>query len=67
MVSVRQPAGLRSLEGLVRWRMDDVLREVKQPITLFAVREILTQEAIDRYGDRIRIVPAVPENLSVPL
>ncbi|WAP60475.1 alpha/beta fold hydrolase [Streptomyces sp. S465] len=57
MVSVRQPAGLRSLEGLVRWRMDDVLREVKQPITLFAVREILTQEAIDRYGDRIRIVP----------
>ncbi|MFC9219284.1 alpha/beta fold hydrolase [Streptomyces hygroscopicus] len=57
MVSVRQPAGLRSLEGLVRWRMDDVLREVKQPITLFAVREILTQEAINRYGDRIRIVP----------
>lgn len=57
MVAVRQPAGLRSIEGLVHWDMDAALREVKQPITLFAVRSILTQEAIDRYGDRIRIVP----------
>ncbi|TYB47881.1 alpha/beta fold hydrolase [Actinomadura chibensis] len=57
MVAVRQPAGLRCLEGLVRWDMDAALREVKQPITLFAVRSIITREAIDRYRDRIRIVP----------
>ncbi|MFL4909718.1 alpha/beta fold hydrolase [Streptomyces sp. MMS24-I2-30] len=57
MVAVRQPAGLHAIEGLVHWDMDAALSEVKQPITLFAVRAILTQEAIDRYGDRIRIVP----------
>ena len=57
MSAVRQPAGLRSIEGLVHWDMDAALREVKQPITVFAVRAILTQEAIDRYDDRIRFVP----------
>ncbi|MGW0086239.1 alpha/beta fold hydrolase [Streptomyces sp. NPDC003393] len=57
MVAVRQPAGLRSIEGLVHWDMDATLREVKQPITVFAVRRILTQEAIERYGDRLRFVP----------
>lgn len=57
MVAVRQPAGLRSMEGLVHWDMDAALREIKQPVTVFAVREILSQEAIDRYGDRVRIVP----------
>ncbi|MER6924396.1 alpha/beta hydrolase, partial [Streptomyces spiralis] len=57
MVAVRQPAGLRSIEGLVHWDMDAALREVKQPITVFAVRRILTQEAIERYGDRLRFVP----------
>ena len=55
MAAVRQPAGLRSLEGLVHWDMDATLREIKQPITLFAVRAIITQEAIARYRDRIRI------------
>lgn len=57
MVAVRQPAGLHSLEGLVRWDMDAALREVAQPITLFAVRAIITPEAVDRYRDRIRIMP----------
>ncbi|GHF79034.1 pimeloyl-ACP methyl ester carboxylesterase [Amycolatopsis bartoniae] len=57
MVTVRQPAGLRSLEGLVHWDMDAALREVTRPVTLFAVRSILSQEAIERYGDRIHIVP----------
>ncbi|MFH8409603.1 alpha/beta fold hydrolase [Streptomyces sp. NPDC018019] len=56
MVAVRQPAGLRAIEGLVRWDMDAVLRETKQPITVFAVRDLVTQEAIDRYGDRLDIV-----------
>jgi pimeloyl-ACP methyl ester carboxylesterase len=56
MVAVRQPAGLRSIEGLVHWDMDAALRETKQPITVFAVRELATQEAIERYGDRFDIV-----------
>ncbi|MFK0249148.1 alpha/beta fold hydrolase [Amycolatopsis azurea] len=55
MGAVRQPAGLRALEGLVRWDMDAALRELAQPVVVFAVRAIITQEAIDRYGDRLRI------------
>lgn len=57
MSAVRQPAGLRSVEGLVHWDMDAALREVHQPITLFAVRSLIRREAIDRYRDRIDIVP----------
>ncbi len=57
MVAVRQPAGLRSIEGLVRWDMDAALRETKQPITVFAIRDLVAREAIDRYRDRFDIVP----------
>ncbi|WP_219507114.1 alpha/beta fold hydrolase [Nonomuraea ceibae] len=56
MAAVRQPAGLRSIEGLVRWDMDAALRETEQPITVFAIRDLITQDAIDRYGDRLDIV-----------
>ncbi|MFD0059360.1 alpha/beta fold hydrolase [Streptomyces sp. NPDC127168] len=56
MVAVRQPAGLRSIEALVRWDMDAVLRETKQPITVFAIRDLAAPEAVDRYGDRLDIV-----------
>jgi pimeloyl-ACP methyl ester carboxylesterase len=56
MVAVRQPAGRRSIEGLVRWDMDAALHGTKQPITVFAVRDFATPEAIDRYGDRLDIV-----------
>lgn len=56
MVAVRQPAGLRAIEGLVHWDMDAALRETKQPITVFAIRDLVTQEAIDRYRDRLDIV-----------
>jgi pimeloyl-ACP methyl ester carboxylesterase len=55
MSAVRQPAGLSALEGLVSWDMDAALRETTQPIVVFAVRSIITQEAVDRYGDRVRI------------
>lgn len=57
MSAVRQPAGLRSVEGLVRWDMDAALREIHQPVTLFAVRSLIRREAIERYRDRIDIVP----------
>ncbi|MEV6425612.1 alpha/beta hydrolase [Streptomyces sp. NPDC051662] len=56
MSAVRQPAGLRAIEGLVHWDMDAALRETGQPITVFAIRDLVTQEAIDRYGDRFDIV-----------
>jgi hypothetical protein len=39
----------------VHWDMDAALREVDQPITLFAVRGLISQQAIDRYGDRMNI------------
>ncbi|MFE3830051.1 alpha/beta fold hydrolase [Streptomyces sp. NPDC059092] len=57
MAAVRQPAGLRSIEGLVHWDMDAALRATKQPITVFAIRDLTTREAIDRYADRFDIVP----------
>ncbi|MBE1876689.1 alpha/beta fold hydrolase [Myceligenerans pegani] len=53
MVAVRQPAGVQSIEGLIRWDMDAALRETTQPITVFAIRDLISQEAIDRYGDRL--------------
>ncbi|WP_241844834.1 alpha/beta fold hydrolase [Streptomyces silvensis] len=56
MVAVRQPAGLRAMEGLVRWDMDAALRETKQPVTVFAVGDLVAQEAIDRYRDRFDLV-----------
>ncbi|MFG3259549.1 alpha/beta fold hydrolase [Streptomyces sp. NPDC048172] len=57
MSAVRQPAGTRAIEGLVRWDMDAALGAVEQPVTVFAVRELLAREAVDRYGDRLDIVP----------
>ncbi|GAA5205975.1 hypothetical protein GCM10023323_15510 [Streptomyces thinghirensis] len=40
----------------MRWDRDAALRETKQSITVFAIRGLVTQEAIDRYGDRLDIV-----------
>lgn len=57
MVKVRQPAGIRAIEGLVRWNMEHALSETTQPITAFAVRELLSSEAVERFGDRIDFVP----------
>ncbi|WP_432069824.1 alpha/beta fold hydrolase [Streptomyces sp. AA1529] len=56
MSRVRQPAGLRSIEGLVSWDMDAALRETSQPITVFATRALTSQEAVDRYQDRLEFV-----------
>jgi pimeloyl-ACP methyl ester carboxylesterase len=56
MVAVRQPAGTHAFEGLVAWDMDEALAGVTQPITMFGVRTLVTQEAIDRLGGRVDIV-----------
>jgi pimeloyl-ACP methyl ester carboxylesterase len=56
MVAVRQPAGTHAFEGLVAWDMEAALSDAKQPITMFGVRDMVVQEAIDRLGDRIDIV-----------
>jgi hypothetical protein len=36
--------------------MEEALDAVTQPITVFAVREMVAQEALDRLGERIDIV-----------
>ncbi|MFJ7217423.1 alpha/beta fold hydrolase [Amycolatopsis sp. NPDC098790] len=56
MAAVRQPAGTKAFEGLVAWDMEGALTDVKQPITVFGVRELVTQEALDRLGNRIDVV-----------
>jgi len=56
MVAVRQPAGLRCFDGLLRWDMDAALRETKPPVTVLAIRDLVAPEALDRYGDRLDIV-----------
>src|SRR5439155_14350334 len=56
LVGIRQPAGTLALEGLLRWQMKDALSEVKQPITLFAIRQKVTQESMDYLGDRVTVV-----------
>jgi pimeloyl-ACP methyl ester carboxylesterase len=54
-MSAVSPGGKQALAGLVAWDMDEALKEVRQPITLFGVREMVTQEAIDHLGDRVDI------------
>jgi hypothetical protein len=57
MSNVRRPGGIWALRGLVDWDMDRALGEVQHPITVFAVRELLSQEAVERYGNRLDITP----------
>jgi pimeloyl-ACP methyl ester carboxylesterase len=56
MVAVRQPAGTHAFEGLVAWDMEDALKDVTQPITVFGVRDLVTEEAIASLGERMNIV-----------
>ncbi|MEU7402243.1 alpha/beta hydrolase [Streptomyces sp. NPDC044948] len=56
MSAVRQPAGRRAIEGLIDWDMDAVLRETRQPITVFAIRALTGRDALERYRDRFDIV-----------
>ncbi|WP_439381493.1 alpha/beta fold hydrolase [Amycolatopsis lexingtonensis] len=56
MAAVRQPAGTRAFEGLVAWDMDAALAAVRQPITVFGVRDLVTREALDRLADRADVV-----------
>jgi pimeloyl-ACP methyl ester carboxylesterase len=56
MTAVRQPAGTRAFEGLVAWDMDAALAAVRQPITVFGVRDLVTPEALDRLAARAEVV-----------
>ncbi|WP_381795243.1 hypothetical protein [Streptomyces niveus] len=40
----------------MHWDMDAALRETKQPITVFAIRDLVAREAFDRYADHLDIV-----------
>ncbi|RYE39230.1 MAG: alpha/beta hydrolase [Hyphomicrobiales bacterium] len=48
MVVVRQPAGVGAFEGILRWDLDRSLGALVQPLTIFAVRALITQEAVDK-------------------
>jgi pimeloyl-ACP methyl ester carboxylesterase len=52
-----RPGGKGALAGLVAWDMDDALAGATQPITLFAVGAMVSQDAIDHLGRRMEIVP----------
>lgn len=58
MVAVRQPAGTRAFEGLVRWNMEEALAAVERPVTVYAVRALLTPEAVDHLKGKVEeVVP----------
>ncbi len=49
--------GIAALEGFMRWDLDAALSGLRVPVTTFAARALLAPEAVERYGDRIEIVP----------
>ncbi|GEL26884.1 alpha/beta hydrolase [Pseudonocardia sulfidoxydans NBRC 16205] len=56
MVAVRQPAGSAAYEGLVRWNMEEALAEVTSPVTVYAVRAMLTPESVTHLEGRVEAV-----------
>jgi hypothetical protein len=57
MSSIPKVPGIAALEGLMRWDLDAALSGLPVPVTTFAARVLLAPEAVERYGDRIEIVP----------
>jgi pimeloyl-ACP methyl ester carboxylesterase len=57
MASIPKVPGIAALEGLMRWDLDAALSGLQVPVTTFAARALLAPEAVERYGDRIEIVP----------
>ncbi|GAA3525127.1 alpha/beta hydrolase [Amycolatopsis ultiminotia] len=56
MSSIPPSVGVKALEGLLRWDMDEALAAVAQPVTTLAVRSLLDPAAVQRYRDRITFV-----------
>ncbi|MCE0763233.1 alpha/beta hydrolase [Pseudonocardia kujensis] len=57
MSSVRQPAGLTGLRGLLEWDMETALATTTQPITVIAARPLYDEDAHRRFGDRVDFRP----------
>lgn len=57
MSSIPKAPGIAALDGLLRWNLDAALSGLQVPATTFAARALLAPEAVERYGDRIEIVP----------
>ena len=57
MASIPEGPGIAALEGLLRWDLDAALSGLQVPVTTFAARSLLAPEAVERYGDRMEIVP----------
>jgi pimeloyl-ACP methyl ester carboxylesterase len=54
---MRQPAGLHTIEEMLRWDLDRALEDVDTTIDVLAVRELTDPAALPRYGDRINFLP----------
>ena len=57
MASIPKAPGIAALEGFMRWDLDAALSGLQVPVTTFAARPLLAPEVVDRYGDRMEIVP----------
>ena len=57
MASIPEGPGIAALEGLLRWDLDAALSGLQVPVTAVAARSLLAPEAVERYGDRMEIVP----------
>ena len=57
MTSIPKSPGIAALEGLLRWDLDAALSRLQVPVTTFAASALLAPEAVERYGDRMEIVP----------
>ncbi|MGW6796312.1 alpha/beta fold hydrolase [Streptomyces chartreusis] len=57
MSSVRQPAGITGLRGLLEWDMEGALATTTQPITVIAARPLFDEDAHRRFGHRVDFRP----------
>ncbi|TFD70475.1 alpha/beta fold hydrolase [Cryobacterium sp. Hb1] len=55
-LSVTMPLGLTELVDLLRWDLDAVLANVEAPVVSIVSDDLVSDEAIDRYSDRMTFV-----------
>jgi pimeloyl-ACP methyl ester carboxylesterase len=55
-LSVEMPLGLTELVDLLRWDLDSVLAKIKVPVVSIVADDLVSDEAIERYADRMTFV-----------
>ena len=56
-LAVSMPLGLTELVDLLRWDLDGALARVEAPVISIVSRDLVSDEAIKRYSDRMKFVP----------